>query len=282
MWIFGGLALAFLVKTPVWPLHTWMPDTYADLPPRGRGRRQRRAVESRALRIHRRSAGGCSAGQMAAVAPLMFVLGSIGLVYGALVALVEDDAKRIVAYSSLSHLGLDPDRDLQFRQRVALGGAIVYIVAHGLFSAGCSSRSARSKCAKRRVRSRASAGSARATRGSPAAMLIARARGARSSGPCRVRGRAADHYRASTRAGYVWPALIALVADRARRGLYAAALPGHHARARSIADLPQRADLSLSRRSARSRRWSSRSSARRESRPRCRRRRRTSSSRAPA
>ena len=67
--------------------------------------------------------------------PLMFALCLVGLVYGALAALVQDDAKRVVAYSSLSHLGLIVLGIFSFNP-VALGGAVVYMVAHGLFSAG--------------------------------------------------------------------------------------------------------------------------------------------------
>lgn len=133
IWIFGGLALGFLVKTPVWPLHTWMPDTYTDLP----------APVVAVVSSVQSKAGlygfivigmGLFPGQMAAAAPLMFVLGLIGLVYGALVALVQDDAKRVVAYSSLSHLGLILIAIFS-GNAVALGGAVVYLVAHGLFSA---------------------------------------------------------------------------------------------------------------------------------------------------
>jgi NADH-quinone oxidoreductase subunit M len=65
--------------------------------------------------------------------PLM-VLGAISLIYGAVVALVQTDAKRVVAYSSLSHLGLIV-LAVGSGNRIALAGALVYIVAHGLFSA---------------------------------------------------------------------------------------------------------------------------------------------------
>lgn len=133
-WIFGGFALAFLIKTPVWPFHTWMPETYADLP-----------APAAAVVSAVQSKGGLYGfivigaelmpGPMHAVAVPMLVLGIIGLVYGACVALVLDDAKRIVAYSSLSHLGLILIAIFTFNP-IALGGAVVYIVAHGLFSAG--------------------------------------------------------------------------------------------------------------------------------------------------
>ena len=133
-WIFAGFAFAFLIKTPVWPFHTWMPATYADLPPAAA------AVVSAV-----QSKGGLYGfivitapllpEQMRAALPLMFVLGLVGLVYGALVALVQDDAKRVVAYSSLSHLGLILIAIFSGNP-LALGGAAVYIIAHELFSAG--------------------------------------------------------------------------------------------------------------------------------------------------
>jgi NADH-quinone oxidoreductase subunit M len=133
-WIFAGIAFAFLVKTPVWPLHTWMPDTYADLPAPMAAVVS--AVQSKAGLYGFIVVGvRLLPGPMHAAAPFMFALGLIALVYGALAALVQDDAKRVVAYSSLSHLGLIVLGIFSFNP-VALGGCVVYIVAHGLFSAG--------------------------------------------------------------------------------------------------------------------------------------------------
>jgi NADH-quinone oxidoreductase subunit M len=133
-WIFAGYAFGFLVKTPVWPFHTWMPDTYADLPPPAVAVVS--AVQSKAgLYGFLVVTAPLLPDQMRAATTLMFVLGLVGLVYGALVALVQDDAKRIVAYSSLSHLGLILLAAFSGNP-VALAGAAVYIVAHGLFSAG--------------------------------------------------------------------------------------------------------------------------------------------------
>ena len=74
-------------------------------------------------------------GAMHRAATVMIALGLISLVYGALAALAQDDTKRIVAYSSLSHLGLIVLAVFSFNP-IAYGGAVVYIVAHGLFSAG--------------------------------------------------------------------------------------------------------------------------------------------------
>jgi NADH-quinone oxidoreductase subunit M len=137
-WIFAGFAFAFLVKTPVWPLHTWMPDTYTDLPAPMVAVVS--AVQSKAGLYGFIVLGSLMPGVLVRAAPLMFVLGAISLFHGALVALTQNDAKRVVAYSSLSHLGLILIAVFTFTaagvpSAVALGGAVVYIVAHGLFSA---------------------------------------------------------------------------------------------------------------------------------------------------
>jgi NADH-quinone oxidoreductase subunit M len=132
-WIFAGFAFAFLVKTPVWPLHTWMPLTYADTPPPmvavvG-------AVQSKAGLYGLIAIGmAFMPDYLRAAAMLFVVLGVISLLYGAFTALVQTDAKRVIAYSSLSHLGLIVLAIASFNP-IALQGAVIYIVAHGLFTA---------------------------------------------------------------------------------------------------------------------------------------------------
>ncbi len=132
-WIFAGFAFAFAVKTPLWPLHTWMPATYADSPPPMVAVIS--AVQSKAglygfivigLPFLRTA--------MADWRGLIVALALVSLLYGAFVALTQTDTKRIVAYSSLSHLGLIVLAIASFNP-IALQGAVVYIVAHGLFSA---------------------------------------------------------------------------------------------------------------------------------------------------
>lgn len=132
-WIFAGFAIAFLVKTPLFPFHTWMPATYADSPPPIVAVVS--AVQSKAGVF----------GFLAITLPFMpsamaqwrwvfIALSLISLLYGAFIALVQTDAKRIVAYSSLSHLGLIV-LAIFSQNPIAEQGALVYIVAHGLFSA---------------------------------------------------------------------------------------------------------------------------------------------------
>jgi NADH-quinone oxidoreductase subunit M len=132
-WIFAGFAFAFAVKTPLWPLHTWMPNTYAELPPPFVAVVS--AVQSKAglygfiviaLPFLRTS--------MAEWRWLIVALALVSLLYGAFVALTQTDMKRIVAYSSLSHLGLIV-LAIVSANPIAIKGALVYIVAHGLFSA---------------------------------------------------------------------------------------------------------------------------------------------------
>jgi NADH-quinone oxidoreductase subunit M len=132
-WIFAGFAFAFLVKTPVWPLHTWMPPTYAGLPSPMTSVVS--GVQSKAgLYGFLVIATAMMPGVLYRHAAPLIVLALISLVYGALIALVQNDVKRIVAYSSLSHLGLIV-LAIAIGNRLALEGALVYIVAHGLFSA---------------------------------------------------------------------------------------------------------------------------------------------------
>ena len=132
-WIFAGFAFAFAVKTPVFPLHTWMPATYADSPPPMVSVVS--AVQSKAgvygfIVI-------CLPFLQTAMEQsrwIFIVAGLVSLLYGGYAALTLTDGKRIMAYSSLSHLGLILLGIFSF-DPVALQGVVVYIVAHGLFSA---------------------------------------------------------------------------------------------------------------------------------------------------
>ncbi|HTW82987.1 MAG TPA: NADH-quinone oxidoreductase subunit M [Candidatus Sulfotelmatobacter sp.] len=132
-WIFAGFALAFLIKTPVFPFHTWMPETYAELPPVMAAVVS--AVQSKAGLYGFLVIGvPLLQAQMVDARGLMIALGLASLLYGALAALAANDAKRVVAYSSLSHLGLILIAVFS-GSPLASTGALVYIVAHGLFSA---------------------------------------------------------------------------------------------------------------------------------------------------
>ena len=106
LWLFGAFALAFAVKVPMFPFHTWLPDAHVEAPTAG-------SVILASIMLKMGTFGFIrfalplfpSAAMNPAVRQFMVVLAVIGIVYGALVALVQPDFKKLVAYSSVSHLG---------------------------------------------------------------------------------------------------------------------------------------------------------------------------------
>ncbi len=132
-WIFAGFAIAFVVKTPVFPLHTWMPATYSDTPPVMVSIVS--SVQSKAGLFGFLIIGlPFFANAMGEWRWIFIVASLVSLLYGAFIALMQTDAKRIVAYSSLSHLGLIV-LAIFSQNPIAIQGAYIYIVAHALFSA---------------------------------------------------------------------------------------------------------------------------------------------------
>ncbi len=127
--LFFSFALAFAVKVPLVPFHGWQPRTYSETPGAGvvllAGAMAKIGVYG-FLRFVLPIFPALSAEW----AHLFIVLGAIGTVGGALVAIAQDDAKRMLAYSSLSHLGLVMVGIFSFSP-VALNGAAVQMVAHG-------------------------------------------------------------------------------------------------------------------------------------------------------
>jgi len=128
MLLFGAFALAFAIKTPMFPFHTWLPDAYVEAP----------AVGSVALVLLKTGVYGfvriclpIFAAQVNQVAPFFIVLGIIGIVYGAIVAAIQSDAKRLVAYSSVSHMGFVV-LGIFSLTRIGLMGALLANLSHGL------------------------------------------------------------------------------------------------------------------------------------------------------
>jgi NADH-quinone oxidoreductase subunit M len=132
-WCFLICALAFLIKIPVVPFHAWLPDAYAEAP----------AGASALLAgvLSKMGAYGLlriclplfpDASQD--FAPLMMALGVVGIVHGALAAAAQTDLKRLVAYSSLSHMGFVVLAIFAFNMQ-SLQGALLQMVSHGLITA---------------------------------------------------------------------------------------------------------------------------------------------------
>lgn len=129
-----ALFVAFAVKTPLWPVHGWVADTYSELP-----------APAAALVAGVQSKAGLY-GMLAILLPLLpggvsafggwfIAVAMVSVLYGALSALAAADARRVLAYSSVSALGLVMVALLTL-QPTALSGAVLQIVAHGLFTAG--------------------------------------------------------------------------------------------------------------------------------------------------
>jgi NADH-quinone oxidoreductase subunit M len=101
--VFWGFALAFLVKSPAFPFHTWIPDTYAESPTAAP------IVSSAMVKLGTfgflRFAFPLFPDAIKTQAPILVSLAVIGIVYGAIVAAVQKDVRRLLAYSSLSHMG---------------------------------------------------------------------------------------------------------------------------------------------------------------------------------
>jgi len=132
-WLFAAFALAFLIKTPVFPFHAWLPATYTYAPPPVVAMVS--AVQSKAglygLIVFALPLFPQAAHRFA---PALLVLAVVSIVYGALTALGQDDAKTLVAFSSLSHLGLVILALFSFAA-IAVPASIVMIAGHGVIVA---------------------------------------------------------------------------------------------------------------------------------------------------
>jgi NADH-quinone oxidoreductase subunit M len=134
-WLFGAFALAFAIKVPVFPLHTWLPDAHVEAPTAG-------SVILAGVLLKMGTYGFLrfavpffpEVALGPTVSLLMVSLAVIGIIYGALVALVQPDIKKLVAYSSVSHLGFVM-LGIWAGSVQSIQGALMVMIGHG-FSTG--------------------------------------------------------------------------------------------------------------------------------------------------
>jgi NADH-quinone oxidoreductase subunit M len=128
--VFGAFFLAFAIKVPLFPLHTWLPDAHTEAPTAG-------SIMLAGVLLKMGTYGMlrfCLPLFPAAshqLAPVVAVLAIIGILYGALVSLVQTDLKRLVAYSSVSHLGFVVLGIFAFNATAAQG-ALYQMLNHGI------------------------------------------------------------------------------------------------------------------------------------------------------
>jgi NADH-quinone oxidoreductase subunit M len=128
--MFLAFALSFAIKVPLFPLHTWLPDAHVQAPTAGSVILAGVLLKMGTYGFIRFCLPLFPAASIKFM-PLMSILAVIGIIYGALVAMVQTDMKKLVAYSSVSHLGFVVLGIFSFTEE-GLQGAIIQMVNHGL------------------------------------------------------------------------------------------------------------------------------------------------------
>src|SRR5262245_4466286 len=130
LWIMLGFFVAFAVKMPVVPLHTWLPDAHTEAPTAGSVLLAGLLLKTGAYGMLRFVLPLFPAAAHA-FAPIAMVLGVVSILYGALLAFGQADLKRLVAYTSVSHLGFVL-LGIFAGNALALQGAVVTMLCHGI------------------------------------------------------------------------------------------------------------------------------------------------------
>ncbi len=129
-WLFAGFALAFAIKVPLLPFHTWLPDAHTEAPTVGSVLLAGVLLKMGTYGLIRFGVAMFPAAAVAA-APWFMALGALGIVYGALLAMAQTDIKRLIACSSVSHLGFVVLGTFALTQ-AGMAGSVLQMVNHGL------------------------------------------------------------------------------------------------------------------------------------------------------
>jgi NADH-quinone oxidoreductase subunit M len=132
--LFLGFLIAFAIKVPIWPLHSWLPDAHVQAPTAGSVILAGVLLKMGTYGIVRFCLPMFPEATVA-WAPFVAGLGVIGIIYGAMVSYAQTDVKKLVAYSSVSHLGFVVLGIFSLTE-AGLQGAILQMVNHGISTGG--------------------------------------------------------------------------------------------------------------------------------------------------
>jgi NADH-quinone oxidoreductase subunit M len=132
-WLFLAFLASFAVKVPMWPVHTWLPDAHVEAPTAGSVILAGVLLKMGAYGFLRFSVPMLPLASQH-FAPLMFALGVIAVIYTSLVALAQEDMKKLIAYSSVAHMGVVTIGIFTFNIQ-GIDGALFQMISHGVVSA---------------------------------------------------------------------------------------------------------------------------------------------------
>ncbi len=132
IWIFFAFLASFAVKVPMWPVHTWLPDAHVEAPTAGSVILAGVLLKMGGYGFLRFTLPLLPEASVQ-FAPLIFALSVIAVVYTSLVALAQEDMKKLIAYSSVAHMGIVTIGIFTFNPQ-GLSGALFTMLAHGIVS----------------------------------------------------------------------------------------------------------------------------------------------------
>jgi NADH-quinone oxidoreductase subunit M len=130
LWLFWAFFAAFAVKVPMWPVHTWLPDAHTEAPTAGSVILAAVLIKMGAYGFLRFSLPLFPEASKA-MTPVMLTLSVIGIIYGAVICLAQTDLKRLIAYSSVSHMGFVTLGIFALNSQ-GLEGGILQMLNHGV------------------------------------------------------------------------------------------------------------------------------------------------------
>src|SRR5205807_4659322 len=130
-WLFGAFFLAFAIKVPMFPFHTWLPDAHVEAPTAGSVLLAGVLLKLGTYGFLRLCVPLAPDASLAFGVPLIGWLAVVGIVYGSFCSLAQDDIKKLIAYSSVAHLGFCM-LGLFALNETGLSGSLLQMINHGL------------------------------------------------------------------------------------------------------------------------------------------------------